>query len=139
MTILTGFVRDIGNLDELTTFKFAVPVIRDVGDGAGVVTTRKILCQADASGVLTTPDLDPGPAILTIQGDPQQYHITVPDSDDPVLLWPLIQAATPPEPGAWTTGFIADGGGITRAKAVPIDDYPDIPKDPATLYIIFDS
>lgn len=137
MTILTGFVRDVGAFDDLTVFKFEVPVIRDVGDGAGVVTTRSVRCTA-TGGVLTTPDLAPGPARLTIQGDPRTYHITIPDSEESILLWPLIQAATPPDPGEWTTGFVVNHGGISGMKAVPLADYPTMPKDPATFYALFE-
>ncbi len=137
MTILAGFVRDIGAFDDHTVFTFSVPVIRDVGSGAGVVTTREVDCRAE-SGVLTTPDLAPGPCELVIQGDPRVYRITIPDSADPVLLWPLVQAATPPEPGEWATGFVANGGGVARVQAVPLADYPAMEKDPATLYALFE-
>lgn len=137
MTILVGFVRDIGAFDDLTVFKFEVPAIRDGGDGAGIVTTRTVRCQAE-NGILRTPDLAPGPAILTIQGDTREYHIGIPDSGTEVLLWPLIHAATPPDPGTWTTGFVANAGGIARVHAVLLADYPGMEKDPATLYALFE-
>ncbi|AEV51993.1 hypothetical protein [Prescottella equi] len=137
MTILTGTVRDIGAYDDLTVFKFATPVVREDDSGDGIITTRKVRCQANA-GVLTTPDLEPGIAILTIQGDPHPYQITVPDSPTPVQLWPLIQAATPPDPGSWTTGYISNAGGIARAQAVPLTAYPGMVKDPETFYVIFE-
>ncbi|MCA1009010.1 hypothetical protein LCL87_25140 [Rhodococcus hoagii] len=137
MTILTGTVRDIGAYDDLTNFTFATPTVREDDSGDGIITTRKVRCQA-AAGVLTTPNLEPGIAILTIQGDPRPYQITIPDSPTPVQLWPLIQAATPPDPGAWTTGYVSNAGGIARVKAVPLTAYPGMAKDPATVYVLFE-
>ena len=109
-----------------------------MGGGTGVATTRRVRCTA-VSGVLTTPDLLPGPCLLTIQGDPIEYRIVIPDSSESVLLWPLIEAATPPNPSEWATGHVADGGGVTRIQAVALTAYPGMQKDPATLYAIFDS
>lgn len=136
MTILTGTVRDIGAYDDTTLFTFATPVVREDDSGSGIVTTRKVRCRAE-DGVLTTPDLEPGVATLTIQGDPRVYQITIPNTPT-AQLWPLIHAATPPDPGSWTTGFISNAGGIARAQAVPLAAYPGMVKDPETFYVLFE-
>lgn len=137
MTVLTANVRDVAGVDDRTVFTFSVPVVR--GDAGGdVVTVRKFHLSAN-DGVLETPDLHPGPAVLRIAGDPTEYHITVPDSATPVQLWPLIDAAAPPPSGAlWGTGYIRDAGGVARVQALPVDDYPGAVKDPATLYVLFE-
>ncbi len=137
MTIITSFVRDIAGADAATVFTFEVPQARGVGSGAGVVTVRSQSYTAE-HGLLTTDDLSPGPATLRLSGQPGEYRITIPDSTEPVPLWPLMDAATPPGPGAYTTGFIRNGGGLARGEAVSLADYPGLLKDPETVYFIFD-
>uniref|UniRef100_UPI000488AAC7 hypothetical protein n=1 Tax=Rhodococcus sp. UNC363MFTsu5.1 TaxID=1449069 RepID=UPI000488AAC7 len=119
MTILTANVRDIEGADDMTVFKFHVPIIRGTDPtGAGVVTTRTYRVQAE-EGILTTPDLQPGPCTLKVHAS--AYAIDIPDSPTPVLLWPLIDAAAPPP--ATTEGFVRNGGGISRSQRITVSDY----------------
>lgn len=139
MTILVATVRDIAGIDDSTLFRFEVPATRGTDPaGTGIVTTRTYRVQPK-DGELTTPDLEPGVCVVRIQGDPVTYRITIPDSVTSIQLWPLIEAAAPPGAGMDTTGFVHNAGGIERTQAVALADYPDLPKDPATLYVIFDS
>ncbi len=138
MTVLTANVRDIAGVDDRTIFTFEIPTVRGSTDG-GVVTVRQ--CRYVASdGVLTTDDLEPGPAVLRMSsGLSTEYRITIPDSAEPVQLWPLIDAATPPDESVqWGTGYVRDAGGVARVRAVPAADYPGLVKDPATYYILFE-
>ncbi|WP_407107878.1 hypothetical protein [Rhodococcus aetherivorans] len=137
MTVLTANIRDIAGADAATVFTFEVPSVRAGTDG-GLVTVRSYRCTAE-HGVLTTEDLEPGPATLRISGGRAvEYRITIPDSDTPVQLWPLIDAATEPDNTAWATGFVRNGGGIARTQAIPAADYPGLVKDPATMYFLFE-
>ncbi|WP_072814264.1 hypothetical protein [Rhodococcus zopfii] len=136
MTIVTGNIRDIAGVDDATVFTFETPTVRG-GLGGGVVTIRARRYTAEY-GVLTTDDLEPGPAVLHLSGGMRaDYRITIPDSDTPVQLWPLIDAATEPDNTAWMTGFMRNAGGLARGKAMPLADYASAPKDPETLYILF--
>ncbi|MEA1796976.1 hypothetical protein [Rhodococcus qingshengii] len=134
MTVLTGQIRDVAEFDDQSVFAFRIPEIR--GDGNEVVTTRTYFVQA-VNGVLTTPDLSPGPATLTVRA--KEYQILIPESGSPLPIWPLIDAGMPPpEPGA--LGFVRDGGGVTRIQALTQNEYAVLDNpDPATLFIITDS
>lgn len=136
MTVITSLVRDIAAADAATVFTFEVPRTRGGAAGTGIVTTRAHRYTSE-HGLLTTDDLDPGPAILRLSGVPGEYRITIPDSTDPVQLWPLLDAATPPSDGEWGTGVVRNGGGVSRAVAVESPDYPGLVKDPATIYFVY--
>lgn len=136
MTILTANVRDVAGADDNTIFTFEIPTVRGSADG-GIATVRA--CRYTARfGVITTDDLEPGPAVLRISGDPSgAYQITIPVSAEPVQLWPLIDAAVPPDEQSWSTGFVRNAGGVARIQAVHVDEYPGLVKDPATFYILY--
>lgn len=136
MTILIANIRDVAGIDDRTTFTFEIPIVRGSTTG-GVVTSRQSSYRA-ADGVLTTDDLEPGPAVLRISGTPIDFHITIPADSDPVQLWPLIDAATPPDGTAWMTGFVRNAGGVARIQAVHVDEYPGLVKDPATFYVLYE-
>ncbi|MDV6274109.1 hypothetical protein R3Q06_11415 [Rhodococcus erythropolis] len=133
MTVLTGLIRDVAEFDNQSVFAFHVPELR--GSGDEVVTTRTYFVQA-VDGELTTPDLSPGPATLTVRA--KEYQIVIPESDTPLPIWPLIDAGMPPPVGL--PGFVRNAGGIARIQRITIDDYAALPsKDPETLYITFES
>ena len=133
MTVLTGQIRDVAEFDDQSVFAFQVPEIR--GDGNEVVTTRTYFVQA-VNGVLTTPDLSPGPATLTVRA--KEYQILIPESGSPLPIWPLIDAGMPPPVGQ--PGFVRNAGGIARIQRTTVANYAAIPsKDPETLYITFES
>ena len=136
MTVISEPIQNIAGLGERQKVRFTVPVVRESVDNNALVTTR-VHEVAPVNGVLTTPDLDPGPAKVWIGAD--EYDITVPDSSTPVRLWPLIDAGmpTPPEDAP---GFVRDGGNVARIKAMTQAQYNAMATpDPATLYIITDS
>ncbi|MCK8675023.1 hypothetical protein M1M07_28435 [Rhodococcus sp. HM1] len=142
MTVLTANVRDIAGADDATVFTFETPAVRGGLDGS-VVTIRARRYTAEY-GVLTTDDLEPGPAVLHLSGGMRaDYRITIPDSTTPVQLWPLIDAATPPDNEAWMTGFVRNGGGVARVAAMVDDEYwllvADGLDDPATVYFTVES
>lgn len=133
MTVLTGQIRDVAEFDDQSVFAFQIPEIR--GDGNEVVTTRTYFAQA-VNGVLTTPDLSPGPATLTVRA--KEYQILIPESGSPLPIWPLIDAGMPPPVGQ--PGFVRNAGGIARIQRTTVANYAAIPsKDPETLYITFES
>lgn len=133
MTVLTGQIRDVAEFDDQSVFAFQIPEIR--GDGNEVVTTRTYFVQA-VNGVLTTPDLSPGPATLTVRA--KEYQILIPESGSPLPIWPVIDAGMPPPVGQ--PGFVRNAGGIARVQRTTIANYAAIPsKDPETLYITFES
>ncbi|WP_261949471.1 hypothetical protein [Rhodococcus sp. T9N] len=133
MTVLTGQIRDVAEFDDQSVFAFQIPEIR--GDGNEVVTTRTYFVQA-VNGVLTTPDLSPGPATLTVRA--KEYQILIPESGSPLPIWPLIDAGMPAPVGQ--PGFVRNAGGIARVQRTTIANYAAIPsKDPETLYITFES
>ncbi|BDQ19781.1 hypothetical protein RQN9TF_11265 [Rhodococcus qingshengii] len=133
MTVLTGQIRDVAEFDDQSVFAFQIPEIR--GDGNEVVTTRTYFVQA-VNGVLTTPDLSPGPATLTVRA--KEYQILIPESGSPLPIWPLIDAGMPPPVGQ--PGFVRNAGGIARIQRTTVANYAAIPsKDPETLYITFES
>jgi hypothetical protein len=133
VTVLTGQIRDVAEFDDQSVFAFQIPEIR--GDGNEVVTTRTYFVQA-VNGVLTTPDLSPGPATLTVRA--KEYQILIPESGSPLPIWPLIDAGMPPPVGQ--PGFVRNAGGIARIQRTTVANYAAIPsKDPETLYITFES
>lgn len=137
MTVLTANIRDIAGADDRTIFSFETPSVRASVSG-GVVTARQSRYLA-AGGVLTTDDLEPGPAILRMSsGPPTDYRITIPNSATPVQLWPLIDAATPPDSPEWATGFVRNAGGVARVQAMTESEYTALQSagldDPDTVY-----
>lgn len=142
MTIVTGNIRDIAGADDATVFTFETPVVR--GSSAGGVVTIRARRYTAEYGLLTTDDLEPGPAVLHLSGGMRaDYRITIPDSATPVQLWPLIDAATPPEHEAWMTGYVRNAGGVARVAAMVDEEYwqlvADGLDDPATVYITVES
>lgn len=137
MTVLTATVRDIAGIDDATTFTFYVPSVRQDDAGtAGLVTPPRYRANA-VDGVLTTPDMEPGPAVLRISGDPNEYRIVIPASATPLELWPLIDAGMPPPVGE--PGFVRNAGGIARMQRITESAYAALATpDPETLYITFE-
>lgn len=135
MTVIQEPIEDIAGASYDSAIRFRVPVLRESSDGTStVVTERHWFMPVD--GVLTTDDLDPGPAKVQIGS--MTYDIIIPVSSTPVRLWPLIDAGMP-QPAPSTPGFVKDGGGVTRVQAVNQATYESMVHDPATLYIIKDS
>lgn len=133
MTIISEPISDIAGADNTTQFEFSSVWDRASDDGTGFVTTRAVFLTA-VDGVLTTPALDPGPAIVRI--GQRSYSIVIPDSPTAVKLWPLVDAgldvSTPPQATA-----VINGGGIARVERITESGYAAlITPDPETEYSV---
>lgn len=89
MTVISDQIHGIAGIDDNTIFTFAAANLRQNNASDGIITTVPIPYTA-TDGVLTTDDLDPGTASVTVLNT--IYPITIPDSSTPVRLWPLIAA-----------------------------------------------
>lgn len=134
MTVLFDDVTTIAGFADGQRIRFSVPVLRENDSGDGIITTKHHDVRP-VDGTLTTPDLDAGPAKVSI--GMKSYNIVIPDSPTPVRLWPLIDAGMPPPP-AGTPGFVRNGGGVARVQALTQAEYDTATHDPATLYVITD-
>ncbi|RBO87011.1 phage upper tail fiber protein [Nocardia puris] len=132
MTVISEPISSIAGADERTVFTFSALLLRESADGTGMVTTQLWHGQA-VDGVLTTPDLDPGPAVVRVGA--HEYRITIPDSETPVRLWPRIQEGLPVPPEQ-EAAAVRNGGGISRIQALTQTEYDAIPSpDSETLYL----
>ncbi|MDI9914360.1 hypothetical protein [Rhodococcus sp. IEGM 1379] len=139
MTVITEVFRRLDNVapspEDLGFVYFTVNERRFVSSGNYVLVKVKVKCRL-VNGVLTSPDLVPGPAIAHV--GTETYNIEIPDSSTPVRLWPLIDAGMPPPTNV--PGFVRNAGGIARIQRTTIAEYAAMPsKDPETLYITFES
>jgi hypothetical protein len=137
MTVITETIDTIAGVDSSTTFAFSAPNVRDSsGDNALITTTSVSVKPVD--GVLTTPDLDPGTAV--VQVGLQSFTITIPDSATPIRLWPLIEAALPVPPAQQATAVI-NGGGAARIQVMTADDYAALVStttpDPGSVFLVY--
>lgn len=132
MTVITEPVVNLAGLADTGEVFFYVPQLRERASGHGIVTPDRVIVRPVAS-VLTTPDLNPGPA--RVKWGLMSFDIVIPDSATPVRLWPLIQAGLPaPSDG---DDFVFNGGGISRTQAMTLTAYSSVVKDPATLYFLY--
>ncbi|MBF6133523.1 hypothetical protein IU501_10980 [Nocardia otitidiscaviarum] len=132
MTVISEPVGTIAGADNSTQFEFWSPVLRESADGTGTITARPhFLTPVD--GVLTTPDLDPGPASVRI--GQRVYRIEIPDDPAPVRLWPLIEAGLPVAPAEESTA-VRNFGGVPGLRRVTQSWYAANPHDPDTLYVV---
>lgn len=137
MTVLTSNVRDIAGADDATVFTFEIPVVRGAADG-GVVTVRSSRYTAEY-GVLTTEDLEPGPAVCRLSGGlSAEYQITIPESSTPIQLWPLLEAGAPQAPEI-AGRYVINAGGVARAQWISQANWSAIaPGDPDTTYYVYE-
>lgn len=132
MTTISESLRDIGGVNETDPVVFYVDTIRENASGTGTTTTHTHTVRP-INGVVTTEDLDPGPARVRI--GLVTYPIVIPDSVTTVRLWPLIDASVPPP--AITNLFVRNGGGVARQVALTAAEYAAIPTpDPETVYFV---
>lgn len=136
MTILFDNITDIAGATTDGPITLQAITIRENADGDGIITRESHTIYPDHTGAFTTPDVDPGPAIVWF--GPEPYDIVIPDSPTPVRLWPLIDAGMP-VPAEGSDGFVRNGGGVTRTQAVTMAEYASMTRDPATVYFITDS
>lgn len=137
MTVISDRVEDVGGVgDDVAAVVFFTEVLRDNTGGDAIVTTRRHDVHP-VGGEFTSPDLDPGPAV--VQVGVKRYDIIIPVSSSAVRLWPLIDAGMPTPPSV-ADGFVRNGGGVTRIEAVTQAVYNSLTTpDPATFYLITDS
>ncbi|MBF6301153.1 hypothetical protein IU459_26945 [Nocardia amamiensis] len=133
MTVISEPISSIAGADNNTIFGFQSILDRESFDGTGMITTALYTVQAQG-GVLTTANLDPGATVVYV--GPRRYLIVVPDSEDPIRLFPLIQAGLPIPPAQEATA-VRNGGGVARIQTSTQAAYNAIPTpDPETAYLI---
>ncbi|MGW4325467.1 hypothetical protein ACWEKR_06200 [Nocardia sp. NPDC004573] len=132
MTVISEQVSSIAGADNNTIFGFQSILDREAFDGTGMITTALITMQA-SSGVLTTPDLDPGATIVYVGS--RRYKIDIPDSDTPIRLMPLIADGLPITPVQEARALIARGS-LTSIEDVTESWWAANPHNPGTLYVL---
>jgi hypothetical protein len=135
MTVISENVHSIAGVDNTTVLTFRSPSVRDSDDDTALITPWMIQLTA-VGGVLTTPDLEPGPAIVGI--GISEYAIQIPESATPIRLWPLIEAALPVSPAEQAHAVI-DAGGVRRIQLITESAYLALTTpDPETLYVVLE-
>lgn len=137
MTVISQPITDIAGAPEADTIRFATYAIRDSADGASIITT-KVHAYEPTAGVLTTDDLDPGPAKVIIGA--HAYAIEIPDSATPILLWPLIEAGLP-VPITEEASAVRNGGGFVRGQVMTASEYSALvastTPDPGSMFFVY--
>ncbi|MFD7045373.1 hypothetical protein [Rhodococcus jostii] len=134
MTVISEPITTLAGVGDRTPVTFYVQALRPTFAGVGIITPTRVQVLPEG-GVLTTPDLDPGPA--TVSWGTSTYRITIPDEPDPVALWPLIDAGMPVPSNE--PGFVRNAGGIARIARITESAYAALTTpDPETLYITFE-
>lgn len=123
-------VKDIGYVT------FTVEQMRSSSAGTATIVESKVTV-ALVNGVMTTPNMDPGPVNVRVGSGGKTYRIHIPTSSTPVRLWPLIDAAAQPPPNP--AGFVRTDGRVARIEPTTADAYAALGDalDPATLYVVF--
>lgn len=138
MTVIVEHVEYLGGVDDSTVFSFSSPMVRDSDDDTALITKRAMSYTA-SNGVLTTDDLDPGPATVTV-GVSSSFQIAIPDSPTPIRLWPLIQAGLPVPPAQMATAVI-NGGGAAMIRVMTADEYAALVSsttpDPGSIFYVY--
>lgn len=133
MTIISEPIENIAGADNTSAFLFTAYTVRESDDGTKLVTTRPQRYTATA-GVLTTDELDAGPAVVSIDG--RVFSIEIPDSATPVRLMPLIDAGLPVPP-TQEAQAVRNGGGVARIQRISASAYAAlVTPDPETLYVV---
>ena len=134
MTVISEPVENIAGLEDGMAVTFYVENLRARASGFGIVTTDRVRVDP-VGGVLTTPDLDPGPAKVRF-GAHEPYDILIPDSPTPVALWPLIDAGLTHATNV--PGAVRNAGGISRIERIYESQYAALSTpDPETFYVVF--
>lgn len=95
MTVFVEPLGDIAGLADGREVVFEIGVVRENHAGTGMVTPRRVPVLP-VGGVLTTPELDPGPARVCIAFE--WFDIVIPNESEPQRLWPVIKDSVPYEP-----------------------------------------
>ncbi|WP_159840228.1 hypothetical protein [Nocardia sp. CY41] len=133
MTVITETLTDLAGTPHTDEVFFSSYILRENDDGDAMITTS-VRSYTPVNGVITTEDLDPGPARVRIGMD--TYNITIPESATPVRLWPLIETGLPAPP-TLVGAYVVNGGGIARVQKLTESEYAALTlPDPETEYSV---
>jgi hypothetical protein len=138
MTILVEPMHDTAGFGEAWAVTFQSVRVRQSFDGTGMVTKTPHRVEP-ISGVLTTPDLDPGQTLIKIGTETRLCEI--PDSGITLRLYPIWEGGatwegSPPQPVP--DGYVRNGGDVYRIQAMSEGEYSSlVAADPNTIYILF--
>lgn len=136
MTILFDNIENIAGARHDDPIVVRAISIRENQTGSGIITDDGYSVWAEEDGSITTPDLDPGPAVVVIGG--QTHRIEIPVSTSPIRLWPLIDAQLPAVPA--DSGYVRNAGGVARIQVMTETAYAALTNpDPETLIAIRDA
>lgn len=135
MTVITETLTDLAGTPHTEAVFFSTYILRENDDGDAIVTTS-VRSYTPVDGVVTTEDLDPGPAKVRI--GMSTYDIEIPESATPVRLWPLIETGLP-EPPSLVGAYVVNGGGVARIQKISESAYLALSTpDPETLYVVLE-
>lgn len=133
MTVITELLVDVAGTPHTDEVFFSSYILRENDDGNALVTTS-VRSYTPVNGVITTEDLDPGPARVRIGVN--TYDIEIPESATPVRLWPLIETGLPAPPSL-VGNYVINGGGIARVQKLTQSEYAALTlPDPETEYSV---
>ncbi|GAA5081492.1 MULTISPECIES: phage upper tail fiber protein [Nocardia] len=136
MTIIADRIIDIGHARAVRQIAFTARDIRRDHTGSGIVVRYNHLVEILPDGSFTSPDLDPGPALVTIGN--QSYPILVPDTGGTVPLWDLIDAHLPLPPATGLNDYVRNAGGVDRIVWMTETEFTALPaRDPNTTYLTY--
>lgn len=136
MTIIFEDFQDLALRPDKVTATFHGVPYRTKADGDGMITPTDIPVYADASGRVTSPDLDPGPGRVTIatQNWRATYDFMIPDSGSHRLS--ELEQIIISDHKVITKGDKGDvGAGVTLSGSVPT--YADLGPGPWELGAAF--
>lgn len=136
MTIIFEDFQDLALRPDKVTATFHGVPYRTKADGDGMITPTDIPVYADASGRVTSPDLDPGPGRVTIatQNWRATYDFMIPDSGSHRLS--ELEQIIISDHKVITKGDKGDvGAGVTLSGSVPT--YADLGPGPWDLGAAF--
>ena len=136
MTIIFEDFQDLALRPDKVTATFHGVPYRTKADGDGMITPTDVPVYADASGRITSPDLDPGPGRVTIATQNWQatYDFMIPDSGSHRLS--ELEQIIISDHKVITKGDKGDvGAGVTLSGSVPT--YADLGPGPWDLGAAF--
>ncbi|WP_282775900.1 hypothetical protein [Nocardia sp. CC201C] len=134
MTVISDTCEDLGGHADIGAIQFRAPLLRDAAAGDRIITSQWVSVPIAADGSFTSPDFEPGPARVRIEG--RAYDIEIPDWATPVRLGPLLAAALPVPPSEEASA-VRNLGGISGARTMTLDAFQALPSPNAhTLYVI---
>lgn len=134
MTVISDTCADISGHGDTGAIYVWAPVIRDGDDR--IITPQYVALTIEPDGSFVSPDLEPGPARVRLDG--RAYDIVIPDWPEPVRLGPLLAVALPVPP-AEEASAVRNLGGVAGARRMTLAAYNALESiDPDTFYIILE-